>query len=254
MNALDHVLDRTVTIAARRETVFRYFTDSERFAAWWGAGSRIEARPGGAVRILYPNGVVAGGTVVEIAPVERVVFTYGYESGQPIPIGASRVTITLEETGRGTVVRLRHELPTAQVRDEHVQGWRYQLAVFANVVAKEAHAGASALADRFFALWSETDPAKRGVELGRIAMDALAFRDPYSCTDGLDDLVDHIGASQRFMPGVVLLRLGEARLCQGTALVDWEVKGPDGARRASGTNVFELAPDGRIAKVTGFWA
>ena len=42
MTGLDHVLHRTVTIAARRETVFRNFTDSERFAAWWGQGSRIE--------------------------------------------------------------------------------------------------------------------------------------------------------------------------------------------------------------------
>jgi uncharacterized protein YndB with AHSA1/START domain len=254
MTGLDHVLDRTVTIAARRETVFRYFTDSERFAAWWGAGSRIEPRPGGAVHIRYPNAVVAGGEIVEITPVERVVFTFGYESGQPIPIGASRVTITLEETPRGTLVRLRHELPTARVRDEHVQGWRYQLAVFANVVAKEAHAGIAALADRFFATWGESDPAKRKAELQVVAVDALGFRDPYSCTDGLDDLNAHIAASQRFMPGVVLARAGEARQCQGVALVDWEVQGPDGAARAKGTNIFELAPDGRIARVTGIWS
>ena len=185
---------------------------------------------------------------------ERVVFTYGFESGQPIPLGASRVTITLEETARGTLLRLRHELPTAQVRDEHVQGWRYQLAVFANVVAKEAHAGAAALADRFFALWSETDAARRRAALEAIAVDTLAFRDPYSCTDGLDDLVAHIAAAQRFMPGVVLERHGEARQCQGTAVVDWAVRGPDGAPRARGTSVLELAPDGRIARVVGLWA
>ena len=253
MTGLDFVLDRTVTIAARRETVFRTFTDSERFAAWWGAGSRIEPRPGGAVHIRFPNAVVAGGEVVEISPVERVVFTYGFESGQPIPIGASRVSITLEETPRGTIVRLRHELPTASARDEHVQGWRYQLAVLANAVAKEEHAGVGALADRFFALWSETDPAKRKAELEAIALDTLAFRDPYSCTEGFDDLLAHIAAAQRFMPGVVLERQGEARQCQGTALVSWAARGPDGAPRGAGTNVFELAPDGRIARVTGIW-
>jgi uncharacterized protein YndB with AHSA1/START domain len=253
MAALEHVLDRTVTIAARRETVFRYFTDSERFAAWWGAGSRIEPKPGGAVHIRLPNGIVAGGEVVEMTPVERVVFTYGFESGQPIALGASRVTVTLEETPRGTVLRLRHELPTAEARDEHVQGWRYQLAVFANVVAKEAHAGASALADRLFACWAETDAGKRRAELLAVATEDLAFRDPYSCTSGIDDLVAHIAASQRFMPGVVLERQGDARQCQGTALVDWVVKAADGSHRAQGTNVFDLAPDGRIARVTGIW-
>jgi uncharacterized protein YndB with AHSA1/START domain len=253
MTTLDHVLDRTVTIAAPRETVFRYFTDSERFAAWWGAGSSIEPRAGGSVHIRYPNGVVAGGEVVEIAPVERVTFTYGFESGQPIPIGASRVTITLEESPRGTVVRLKHELPTASARDEHVQGWRYQLAVFANVVAREAHAGAGALGDRFFALWGEVDAARRRSELESVALDTLAFRDPYSCTEGLDDLNAHIAAAQRFMPGVVLERQGEARQCQGTVLVDWVVKAADGSSRARGTNVFEMAPDGRLARVTGLW-
>jgi uncharacterized protein YndB with AHSA1/START domain len=254
MTGLDYVLDRTVTISARRETVFRYFTDSERFAAWWGAGSRIDPVPGGAVHIRFPNAVVAGGEVVEIKPVERVVFTYGFESGQPIPIGASRVTVTLEESARGTVVRLHHELPTAAARDEHVQGWRYQLAVFANVVAREAHSGTRALADRFFALWGETDATKRRAELGALAVETLAFRDPYSCTDGLDDLSAHIAAAQRFMPGVVLAREGEPRQCQGLALVDWSAKGPDGNPRGKGSNVFELAPDGRIARVTGLWS
>jgi uncharacterized protein YndB with AHSA1/START domain len=253
MSALDHVLDRTVTIAARRETVFRYFTDSERFAAWWGPGSRIEPRPGGEVHIRHPNAVVAGGEVVEIKPIERVVFTYGFESGQPIPIGTSRVTITLEETPRGTLVRLHHALPTARARDEHVQGWRYQLAVFANVVAKEAHAEVGALADRFLAIWGETDPAKRRAALEEVAVETLAFRDPYSCTDGLDDLNAHVAAAQRFMPGVLLERQGEARQCQGVAIVDWAVRGPDGNPRAKGSNVLELAPDGRIARVTGIW-
>jgi uncharacterized protein YndB with AHSA1/START domain len=253
MTGLDHVLGRTVTIAARRETVFRYFTDSERFAAWWGAGSRIEPRPGGAVHIRFPNGIVAGGEVVEVVPVERIVFTYGFESGQPMPLGASRVTITLEETARGTVVRLRHELPTAEARDEHVQGWRYHLALFANVVAKEAHEDAAARADRFFALWNEKDAGRRLGELSAIAVETLAFRDPYSCTDGLDDLNAHIAAAQRFMAGVILERQGEARQCQGTAVVDWAIASPDGVAHGKGTNVFEFAPDGRIARVTGIW-
>ncbi len=253
MTGLDFVLDRSVTIAARRETVFRYFTDSERFAAWWGAGSRIEPRPGGAVHIRHPNAIVAGGEVLEIDPPGRVVFSYGFESGKPIPIGASRVTVTLEETASGTLVKLRHELPNAEVRDEHVQGWRYQLALFANVVAREANAGAGALVDRYFACWAEPDAAKRRAELAAIASEELSFRDPYSCTSGIDDLNAHIAASQRFMPGVVLSRRGEPRQCQGTALVDWVVAGPDGAERAKGTNVFELGPDGRIARATGFW-
>ncbi len=253
MTRLDFALDRTVTIVAGRETVFRYFTDSGRFAAWWGEGSKIEPRPGGAVRIRFPNGIEAGGEVVEIDPPRRIVFSYGFVSGEPIPAGASRVTIVLEEAAHGTLVRLRHELPNAAVRDEHVQGWRYQLSVFANVVANEAHAGTGPLADRFFACWAEADAPRRRAELAAIAAEDLAFCDPHSCTTGIDDLSAHIAASQRFMPGVVLARAGEPRQCQGMALVDWTVKLPDGSTRAKGTNVFELTPEGRIRRVTGLW-
>jgi uncharacterized protein YndB with AHSA1/START domain len=253
MSGLDHVVERTVTIAARRETVWSFFTDSGRFAAWWGEGSTIDPRPGGKVHVRYPNGVVAGGEVVEIEPVTRIVFTFGYASGDPVSIGASRVTIRLEDSARGTVVRLRHELPTASAAEVHVQGWRYQLSVFAHTVALQAHAGVGALVDRFFALWAETDTARRRAALAAIAVPELSFRDPYSCLEGADELDVHIAAAQRFMPGVVLQRQGEPRQCQGTALVDWVVKAEDGSVRAHGTDVFELAADGRVVRVTGLW-
>jgi uncharacterized protein YndB with AHSA1/START domain len=48
-------------IAARPETVFRYFTDPVRFARWMGRGSMLDPRPGGRLRVGYPTGQVAGG-------------------------------------------------------------------------------------------------------------------------------------------------------------------------------------------------
>jgi uncharacterized protein YndB with AHSA1/START domain len=249
---LPFVVERTVVIAAGRETVFRFFTDSQRFAAWWGEGSTIDPRAGGAVVIRYPNGVRAGGSVVEVVPPRRVVFSFGYESGQPMPTGGSLVTITLEPEPAGTRLHLRHELPSAAARDAHVQGWRYQLALFANVAARHEPPALDALADRFFGLWAMEDAARRA-ELAALAVDTLAFRDSYSSTEGLDDLDAHVAGARRFMPGVVLERVGPARQCQGTVLVDWVAKGADGVPRGKGTNVFELAPDGRIARVTGVW-
>ena len=252
--SLDHALERTIVIAAARKTVFAYFTDSDRFAAWWGAGSTIDGRPGGAVRIRYPNGVVASGTVAEVVADERVVFTYGYEDpAKPIPPGGSRVTITLDDVAAGTRLHLRHELSDAAVRDQHVPGWRYQLAVFANVAAAAQHAGAASRIDRFLALWAEADPVARRAALADLASPDVAFKDAYGCTSGLDDLSEHIGATRIHMPGLRLRRSGDVRQCQGTALADWVAEGPDGQPRASGTNVFDLAPDGRIARVVGLW-
>jgi uncharacterized protein YndB with AHSA1/START domain len=254
MTQLEHVLERAILIRARRETVFRFFTDSARFAAWWGEGSRIDPRPGGPLRIRYPNGVEASGEVVEIVPEEKIVFTFGYEAAdKPIPPGGSRVTVLLEEGQHGTLLRLRHALASAEARDAHVAGWRYQLALFANVVAGEQHAAVADRADRLLAAWTEADPDRRRAVLGEIAVDDLAFRDAFACTEGLEDLVEHISASRLHMPGVRLERRGEPRQCQGTALVDWVARGSDGRDRGAGTSVLELAPDGRIARVTGFW-
>jgi uncharacterized protein YndB with AHSA1/START domain len=254
MSSLDHVVERTVNMVARRETVFRYFTDNERFAAWWGGGSTIEPRPGGRVHIRYPNGVVAGGEVLEISPPERIVFTFGYESGTPMAVGASRVTITLDGTETGTRLQLRHELPTAAARDAHVQGWRYQLAVFANVVGAEEHGDAEERIDRFFAAWVEADSGERLATLEAIATKDLVFHDAFSCTTGLEDLVAHIGAAQEHVPGVRLERQGPVRQCQGTVVADWVAVSGDGSPRGKGTNVFDLSADGRIRRVVGLWS
>jgi uncharacterized protein YndB with AHSA1/START domain len=254
MNALVHALKRTILISAARSTVFRYFKDPERFAAWWGQGSRIEGRPGGAVLIRYPNGVTASGKVLEVVEDERVVFTYGYDDpAKALPPGGSRVIVTLQTQDEGTLLRLRHELPDALLRDEHVAGWRYQLAVFANVVTRELHGGLAAAVDAFLSAWSEKDEEKRRTTLTRVAAAGVTFADAFSCTSGIDDLVQHLGAAQVHMPGMVLERTGDVRQCQGTAVADWVAKGPDGATRGRGTNVFLLAPDGLIARVVGLW-
>ena len=254
MSNLGHELERTVTVRATRTTVFRHLTDSVRFAAWWGAGSRVGPRPGGEVNIRYPNGVEAGGALVEVVEPERVVFTFGYASGRPVGTGASLVTIALAARPEATAVTLRHAFADATARDQHVQGWRYQLAVLAIVAAREQHAGVAELADRFLAVWSETDGAARRAALAAVAIEGVTFRDEWAAVEGIDDLAAHIGAAQHHMPGVTLERSGAARHCQGTALVDWVVRSADGAVSRRGTNVLELAPDGRIAGVVGLWA
>ena len=191
------------------------------------------------------------GEVVEVRAPERIVFTYGFPSGKPMPPGSSRVTIRLEADGAATKLHLAHEFEEEAPRDEHVQGWRYQLSVFANIVADEVNSGAAGLVDDWFGAWSETDARRREDIFARIASPAVRFRDRFSHLDGLDDLVAHTGAAQRFMPGIKLERQGEVRHCQGTVLADWIWRLANGDERARGTNVFVLGADGRIESVTG---
>jgi uncharacterized protein YndB with AHSA1/START domain len=243
---------RTVIIRARRATVFRYFTDAARFAAWWGVGSRIDGRVGGEVHIRYPDGTTAGGQVLELVPDARVVLSYGYDGeGKPIPRGGSRVTITLADHPEGTRLDLVHEVHDAATAEEHLGGWRFQLSLFANVTAAEQHAALAPLCDRFLALWGEPDPERRARELGELCGDGVEFLDGYAALAGRNELLGHIAACRRFMPGVSLQRSGDVRHCQGTAVHDWTARAADGSARGQGTNVVTLAPDGRIARVVG---
>jgi hypothetical protein len=115
------------------------------------------------VLIRYPGGNEASGEVLEVHPPERIVFTCGYVNGQLIPPGGSRVTIRLDAMVDGTRVRLTHDVADVAVRDEHVQGWRYQMAVFSVAVPDVVNAGAAAAVDAWFRAWPG-NPARR---LGR---------------------------------------------------------------------------------------
>jgi uncharacterized protein YndB with AHSA1/START domain len=251
MPELDQTLDRDLTIRARRETVFRYFTDSERFAKWWGEGSRIDPRPGGAVVIRNPNGVVASGDILEIDPPRRIVFSYGYAG--MVPADFSRVTITLEETPEGTRLHLHHAFSSAKIRDQHVQGWRYQLALFSKAVTDEQHADAAARIDGYLRGWGDPDAETRRRLMSASVDPDIVFRDPYGATNGLEDLLANLDAIQVHMPGTMLRREGDVRLSHGTAVAGWVAERVDGTRVGGGTNVYDLAPDGRIARVVGFW-
>ncbi len=252
MSALAHRLDRTIVINASREAVFRYFTDSSHWAKWWGAGSTIDSRPGGKMYIKYPEGTEVAGEVVEVKPPERIVFTYGYVNGNPIPAGSSRVTIALAADHGATRLTLTHELADAAVRDQHIQGWRYQLSLFSNLVADEVNSGAAAVIDAWFDAWAEPDAVKREKTLRAIASDDVRFHDRYSNISTLAELFPHIAAAQHFMPGMRMKRSGDVRHCQGTVLANFAIVGPDGAERGSGTNVFVFGPSRQIETATGF--
>jgi uncharacterized protein YndB with AHSA1/START domain len=250
--SLPYQLDRVITIAASSDTVFSFFTDNERWAAWWGAGSTIEPRAGGRLRIVHPNQVEVHGEVVAMSPPESITFTYGYVAG-PIPPGGSLVTIRLDAVTEGTRLHLTHAFTDDAQRDHHVQGWRFQLSLFSNAVLNLLHQGAEQTVDAWFGLWSDPDAGSRSQTLARIATPGVRFHDRFSALEGADELNVHVGAAQRFMPGIALRRRGPVRHCQGLVLTEWEAVSPDGGPRGAGTNVFHLGVDGRVASATGFW-
>ncbi len=122
------VLEVSVHIAARPETVFPYFTDPARHAQWMGSHARLEPVPGGEYRVVLRDGIEAVGRFVEVDPPRRLVFTWGWSGGHPVAPGSTRVEVTLEDEDGGTRLVLRHhDLPSAEHADQHRRGWELYL-------------------------------------------------------------------------------------------------------------------------------
>ena len=116
----------TREVAFPRELVWMAMTVPEHQNKWWGPdGFRNERvimdfRVGGAWKFdmvapdgtLYPNHVV----FKEITPPSRLVFDHG--DGLRVWFESR---ITLQETGNGTLITLRHLFPSRESRDEVVE-------------------------------------------------------------------------------------------------------------------------------------
>ena len=149
------------------------------------------------------------------------------------------MTIRLEPAARGTRLHLVHDFADAAVRDQHVQGWRYQLSLFANVVAERDPRRRGALVDAWFAAWAEPRRDARDPRWRRIAFADVSDARSVQLGRGHRRAEPHISAAQRYMPGLRLQRDGDARHCQGR---DRRLDGGGAGRspRGQGTNVFTL--------------
>ena len=121
-------LVREIMIDATPETIWPFLTDPGKHIEWDGTVAEIDPRPGGVYRVLVQGEHQSAGEYVEVDPMKRVVFTFGWEQeGHPIPPGSTTVEITLQPEGDKTRVRLVHRgLPDDAVED-HGGGWAHYL-------------------------------------------------------------------------------------------------------------------------------
>ena len=123
-------VEHTLRIAARPETVWRYWTDPQRMCDWWGRSADLDVRPGGACIVDLGDGVVMRGEYVELVPYRRIVFTFGWDphdDGPLIPAGSTTVEVTLVDDGDETVMTLRHSGLPAPEAERHDEGWGFFL-------------------------------------------------------------------------------------------------------------------------------
>jgi hypothetical protein len=112
---------------------------------------------------------------------------------------------------------------------------------------------ATTIVDSYFAMWNETDPAARADLISRAWADDARYVDPLLEADGhagLSQMVDGVHAQ---FPGHTFRRLSGVDTHHDRVRFAWDLVAPDGAVTVAGIDVGELAPDGRLRSITGFF-
>jgi len=122
-------LVREIMIDATPETIWPFLTEPGKHVEWDGTVAEVDPRPGGIYRVLVAGQFQSAGEYVEVVPMQKVVFTFGWEEeGNPIPPGSTTVEISLHPEGDKTRLRLVHRgLPDDEAVENHGHGWAHYL-------------------------------------------------------------------------------------------------------------------------------
>jgi uncharacterized protein YndB with AHSA1/START domain len=97
-------VERRIELAAPPAAVWEAVTDSRQLSAWFGADVDLELRAGGPARFRGHDGSHRHGLVEEVDEGRRLVFRW-WPLGRAAD-GATRVEITIEPVGAGTVLAI----------------------------------------------------------------------------------------------------------------------------------------------------
>ncbi len=113
--------------------------------------------------------------------------------------------------------------------------------------------GAIEVVTAYCAAWNEADEGARRTLLEQGWADEGEYCDPTARVAGREGLVAHISGFQAQMPGARIERSSGVDEHDGWLRFAWTLVGPDGAAAMEGIDVGELAPDGRLRRIVGFF-
>lgn len=107
--------------------------------------------------------------------------------------------------------------------------------------------------DRYLAAWSEPDPTRRAVLIAQVWAADGRLIDPPLAAEGHGGIGEMAAALQSQFPGHRFRRASGIDAHHDYLRFAWELVGPDGAVALAGLDVGELAADGRLRRITGFF-
>ena len=106
--------------------------------------------------------------------------------------------------------------------------------------------------DAYFDMWNETDPAKRAELIEQAWASEGRYVDPLLEADGHEALSEMVATVHAHYPGQRFERISAIDTHHNLVRFAWQLAGPDGVTVA-GIDVGELATDGRLRRITGFF-
>ncbi len=103
------------------------------------------------------------------------------------------------------------------------------------------------------ASWNEADPDKRRALLEQSWADDAIYQDPTGRAEGRDALVAHIGGFHEMFPGNTIDATSGVDTYGNVIRFAWVMRDDKGGVALVGMDFGELAPDGRLASITGFF-
>jgi hypothetical protein len=109
------------------------------------------------------------------------------------------------------------------------------------------------LIDTYIGMWNETDPARRAALIEQAWADDASYLDPQLSADGKDALSEMVATVHDHYPGHVFRRRSDVDVHHDRVRFAWDLVAPDGSVFVGGIDVGELATDGRLRRITGFF-
>ena len=107
--------------------------------------------------------------------------------------------------------------------------------------------------DTYLAAWCETDASKRASLIEKCWADDGVYVDPMSDVVGREGLEATIAGFHAQMPGASIVLNGPIDEHHGRIRFPWALKAADGSTPIKGIDVGQMASDGRLASILGFW-
>jgi hypothetical protein len=101
--------------------------------------------------------------------------------------------------------------------------------------------------------WNEPDASKRRSLLDTSWAEEGVYQDPLGRAEGRAALVAHIGEFQQNMPGLTIEASSGVDTYGRVFRFSWVVKDANGNVALEGMDFGEIAADGRVASITGFF-